>query len=152
MIKPLGTIMLINEGVESNKLKDHDVVTIKNPTEEDFSWKFGGEMYGIKTGEVKGFSKFVAFHLAKHLSSKMITSELEKTMTKKQRENRNDAIHYDISQLNIYDTHQRRIALYKILESKELVEKVMTSYPFKGFIGDMSLYEDFVSKSTAPQE
>lgn len=150
--------MLMNEGLDVSKLREHDAVFITNPTSEDFTHNFNGEPYTIKAGEVKSFSKFVTFHLAKHLSTKIITKDLEAKMTKKEREDRAAPIHGKIAQLNIYDTHERRIALYRILGNKDLAQMVIAQYPFKGFIGEMSEYEEFVrkskdsdTKSSAPQ-
>lgn len=135
---------LINIGVRAAELKEHDAVLVKNPTSEDFSWKFNGELYTVKTKEIKSFSKFVALHLAKHLSTKMIVDEATEKMTKKEREDKNAPIHGKISQLGTYDTPERRIALFKILENIELAEYCVTLYPFKGFVGDMEIYKQFV--------
>ena len=142
----------MNEGLDVKNLKEHDAVFLKNPTDENFAWKFNGQEYNVKAGEIKSFSKFVTFHLAKHLSTKMITESVERKLTKKQLENRNDPVHTQLSQLNIYDTHERRIALFKILGNEFLVEQVISQYPFKGFIGDMSVYKDFVQKQTVKED
>lgn len=133
---------MINEGLDVTHLKEHDSVFIKNPTSEDFSWKFNGEIYSLKKGDAKAFSKFVAFHLAKHLSTKMVVDSVH--LTAKQLENRNDPIHAKLSQLAVYDTHERRIALFKIFENSDLVVSCVSMYPFKGFLGDMQEYKDFV--------
>ena len=125
---------------------DLAAVEITNPPSEDFTWRFNGTPYTIKAGEKKAFAKPVSYHLAKHLSSKIAVAEAESTMTKTDRANSNAAIHTKISQLGSYDTPERRIALYKILGGTEHVTDVITHYPFKGFIGEMSLYEDFVNK------
>lgn len=128
---------------------DLSVVEINNPTSEDFGWRWNGELYEIKSGETKGFAKPVAFHLAKHLSTKMISDEALKGVPKKDMDNPNAAIHVKVAQLNTYDTHERRIALYKILQDPEKVLEVIQRYPFKGFIGDMSLYQKVVEKEEA---
>lgn len=133
-------------------MNELETVRITNPTSTDFTHRFNGQPFTIKAGESKEFSKMVAFHLAKHLSTKMITEEAEKRMTKKDRETPNAAVHLEIAQLATYDTHQRRIALYEILGDTNLVVEVIRAYPFKGFIGDMSLYEDFVKKSREKNE
>ena len=123
---------------------------IKNPTSEDFTWRYNGEPYTIKAKESATFVRPVAIHLAKHLSTQMVQGDLKNAMTKKDKENPNAAVHYKISQLAIYDTHERRIALYKILNDETLVLDVIKAYPFKGFIGEMNKYEDFVKKSKEP--
>lgn len=127
---------------------DLAVVQITNPTSEDFAWRWNGELYGIKAGETQGFARPVAYHLAKHLSTKMITEAATEKVVKKQLDNPNDQIHVKIAQLNTYDTHERRIALYKILQDGQKVLEVISRYPFKGFIGDMAEYEAFVEKSS----
>lgn len=130
---------------------DLSSVEITNPTSEDFTWRYNGTPYTVKAGEKKAFAKPVAFHLSKHLSSKMITAEAQSKMTKADALNSNAAIHTKIAQLGTYDTPERRIALYKIFGGVEYVTEVITHYPFKGFIGEMSLYQDFVEKQ-APKE
>ena len=138
----------MNEGIDLANLKEHDSLYIKNPTAEDFGWRFNGEMYSIRAGEEKSFSKFVVFHLAHHLATKMIVKDEEKKITPEDAKNMNAAIHLRIAQLGIYDTHERRIALYRILKRKELVEAVILCYPFKGFIGEMGEYERFMERQT----
>lgn len=128
---------------------DLSVVSITNPTSDDFSWRYNGELYPIKAGEVMSFAKPVAYHLAKHLSTKMISDEALKGIAKKDMDNPNAAIHVKVSQLNTYDTHERRIALYQILKDTQKVLEVIQRYPFKGFIGDMALYQAFVEKAEA---
>ncbi len=137
---------LINENLDTKNLKEFDSIFIKNPTSEDFSWKFNGESYSIKAEETKSFSKFVALHLAKHLSTKMVVGTAEAKMTKKEREDVNNPIHGKITQLSVYDTTERRIALFQILENVDLVTQVMSLYPFKGFIGDMEEYKSFTEQ------
>mgnify|MGYP001606124035 CR=1 FL=1 len=129
------------------ELKEYDSVVINNPTSEDFTQRFNGEPYTIKAGESKGYAKFVAFHLAKHLSTRMIESEIMEEMTNKDLGDPRSAIHSKISQLQVHDTHERRIALYKILGDEDLVVQVISAYPFKGFIGEMEVYKSFVEKS-----
>lgn len=126
---------------------DLESVQITNPTDADFTWRYNGTAYTILAKEAKQFAKPVAYHLAKHLSTKMVTDEIMKTATKKDMENPNAAIHVKAAQLTTYDTHERRIALYKILGDENRVVEVTRRYPFKGFIGEMSLYEEFVKKA-----
>ena len=123
-----------------------EVIEITNPTSEDFSWKFNGESFTIKAGEKKGFAGAVALHLAKHLSTKMICDEAIAKASKKDLTDPKAAIHVKISQLNTYDTHERRIALFKIFNDIDKVIKVIERYPFKGFIGDMDIYQKFVEQ------
>lgn len=129
--------------------EDLSAIEITNPTSEDFTWNYNGEPYTIKAGQAAVFAKPVAYHLAKHLSTKMIVQPLQETMTKKDRDDKNAPVHVKISQLSIYDTHERRIALYKILRKGDLVLDLITRYPFKGFIGEMSEYQKFVESEEA---
>lgn len=125
---------------------DLESVELTNPTDADFTWRYNGIPYTILAKETKQFAKPVAYHLAKHLSTNMVTDELMKTATKKDMDNPNAAIHVKAAQLTTYDTHERRIALYKILKDESKVPAVVQRYPFKGFIGDMNIYQEFVQK------
>ena len=128
---------------------DLSVVSITNPTSDDFSWRYNGELYTVKAEETAGYAKPVAYHLAKHLSTKMVSDEALKGVAKKDMDNPNAQIHVKVSQLHTYDTHERRIALYEILKDSQKVLEVIQRYPFKGFIGDMALYQSFVEKLEA---
>jgi len=129
-----------------------DTIELTNPSSEDFTWYYNREPYTIKAKETKTFSRYVAFHLAKHLSTSIIQGKEKAKMTKKQREDRTDSIHGKISQLGIYDTHERRMALYDMLKNVDYVKEVCRIYPFKGFIGNMALYEDYVKESQKPKK
>lgn len=129
--------------------EDLSAVNITNPTSEDFTWNYNGEPYTIKAGATTPFAKPVAFHLAKHLSTQMVVSPLQEGMSKKDIDNKNAPVHVKISQLSIYDTHERRIALYKILKNAQTVVELISRYPFKGFIGEMGEYQKFVEKEEA---
>ena len=135
----------MNEGLDINKLKEFDSVFIKNPTTEKFGWRFNGELYEIDSGETRSFSRNVAVHLAKHLSTKMVSDEKLKKATKKDLDDPRARIHSEISQMHIFDTPERRIALYKIFEHEGLIQLVMDKLKSKDIIGDMNLYRDFVS-------
>ena len=124
-----------------------EAIEITNPTSEDFTWNYNGEPYTIKAGDSKSFAKPVAYHLAKHLSTQMIVRDVKATATKKDIENPNAKIHVKVSQLSIYDTHERRIALYKVLKDTSKVLELITRYPFKGFIGEMDEYKKFIDKA-----
>src|SRR3990167_10738018 len=108
-----------------------DTITLNNPTTEDFTWNYNGEPYTIKAGEQKNFAQYVGFDLAKHLSSKMMNDEV----TPEQKKDR--AIELELAHRMVYDNPRRRIALYKILKSKDLVQALVKAYPFKGFVGEM---------------
>ena len=139
----------MNSELNVKNLKEHDSVFIKNPTSEDFSWKFNGELYTVKAGEEKAFSKYVSFHLAKHLSTQMVVEEATSGAKKKELEDPKSPLHGKVSQLNIYDTPERRIVLHKILGNEELVVEVIKAYPFKGFVGDMDLYKKYLDELKA---
>lgn len=122
-----------------------DTVVLYNPTLKDFTWKYNGEPYRIMAKERKPFAKYVGFHLAKHLSTQM----LHEAMTPEERKDRTKEA--ELAQRIVYDNPDRRIALYKIFGSKELVQEVINHYPFKGFQGEMSVYEKFVEKELAKE-
>lgn len=117
-----------------------DTINLINPTSKDFTQNFNGEPYTIKTGESKTFAQFVGFHIAKHLATKMVLD----TFSKKDRNDPKKAI--AIGQHTHYDNPKLRIALYKIFKDKDLVQKTILLYPYKGFIGEMDEYKNFVEK------
>jgi len=124
-----------------------DTIILTNPTASDFTWQYNGEAYTVPANSTKPFAKFVGYHLAKHLSSKMIQEELDKKLAKDKTKNPNQKASI-VSQAMIYDNPQRRITLYQILNDKEIVQEVIKAYPFKGFVGEMSEYEDYVRGQT----
>jgi len=128
-------------------MAEFDTIELYNPTDEDFLWKFNGEQYILPASSSKAFAQFVGYHLAKHLSTKIIEREATEELKKKKEmtpQQRGTAI----AQRVVYDSHWRRIALYQILKDTELVEKCISLYPFKGFVGNMELYKEFVTKSS----
>lgn len=133
-------------------MQELNVIEITNPTSSDFSWAYNGEKFTVKAGEKIGFAGSVSLHLAKHLSTKMICDEAMSKATKADLKNPNAAVHTKVSQLSTYDTHERRIALYKIFGNIDTVVKVIEKYPFRGFIGDMDEYQKFVEKSQGKPE
>ena len=127
-------------------MQELEVINITNPTSKDFSWRYNGELFTIKSGETQAFAKPVGFHLAKHLSTQMICDEEMSKATAKELKDPQAGVHVKVSQLNAYDTHERRIALYKILGHEDKVIQVIMNYPFKGFIGDMDEFQRYVDK------
>lgn len=125
-----------------------DTIVLTNPTKADFTVRFNGEPYSIAAGAQKSFPQFLGFHIAKHLSDSM----LAEAVVKLKKENSENPYKPEVGQLLVYDNPKRRIALYQILGSKELVESCMNSYPFKGFIGIMQDYDDYVAKVEAKGE
>lgn len=130
-------------------MSELDTLFVSNPTEEPFTVRFNGEQYTVPT-EGKHYPQHLAFHIAKHLSDLMLSKELIKLKmaTKKSDSPYNPAV----AQLQVYDNPKRRIALYDILGTKELVESCLKSYPFKDFIGQMSEYDDYVAKKEKKAE
>lgn len=125
-------------------MAEFDTVVLYNPTDEDYTHGFNGEPYTIEANTTKSFAQFVGFHLAKHLATKMVEDSISKKDKKEKP--------IMVAQKLIYDNPDLRIALYKILKNKELVQKVIAAYPYKGFVGEMSIYEDFVNKEETPKE
>ena len=132
--------------------EDLSSVEITNPTGENFTWNYNGEPYTVKANEMEAFAKPVSYHLAKHLSTKMVVDAAMAKMTKKEEADPKAAIHVKISQLSTYDTHERRIALFKILKDVDKVVELITRYPFKGFIGDMNEYKTFVESQDSKKQ
>src|SRR3990167_5436744 len=135
-------------------MAEFDAVKLTNPTSESFTWNYNGEPYTIGAGETKDFSRHVGFHLAKHLSSKIV--DLDYTEKNKkflfgnaQQDPRVRAAQAEHAQLMVFDNPKRRIALYKIFGDEKIAEEVIKAYPFKGFIGEMKEYVDFVEKAKA---
>jgi hypothetical protein len=120
-----------------------DTVSVRNPSKDDFTVRFNGEPYTVLAGETKHYPLYLSFHIAKHLSDKLLQSELLKATKGKQ----DSQFSPHVSQVMIYDTPKRRIALYDILKSKQLVEDCVKAFNFKGFIGEMSEYDDYVAQS-----
>jgi len=129
-----------------------DTLGLTNPTKLDFEVRFNGELYRVGAGEQKAFPEFLAFHIAKHLSDKILSVEIEKI----RKEHSENPYRPQIGQLMVYDNPKRRIALFDIFGTKEKVEACIAAYPFKSFIGEMNEYEDYVTKvmekSTKAQE
>lgn len=124
-------------------MAEFDTTHIKNVLKEDFEVRFNGEMYSVPAGETKTFPEFLAFHIAKHLSDKVLSTEIAKVKEK----NKDNPFNPQVAQLLVYDNAKRRIALFDILGSKELVERCINAYPFKDFIGTMEEYDKYVAKN-----
>ncbi len=125
-----------------------DTLWVYNPLKDDFKWKYNGEYYSISAEAGKNFPQGLAFHMAKHLSDAMLAPGWEKLQKQKTSGEENQAV----NQAVIYDTPQRRIALYNILGSKNLVEECIKNFNFKGFIGEISVYDDYVAKLQKKEE
>ena len=119
-------------------MSELDTITLFNPTSKDFTHNYNGEPYTIGSRDQKSFSKFVGFHLAKHLAVQMTVDE----MSAKEKKDKPLMVGQRVS----YDNHWLRINLYKILRDKNIVQDVIAAYPFKGFIGNMEEYETYVKK------
>ena len=119
-----------------------DSIRIKNPLSEDFICRFNGELYKVLAESEAYFPQFLSFHIAKYLSDLIISKEVEKVKKAKT----DNPFNPMVAQLEIYDNPKRRISLYDILGSKELVEQCLKVFPFKGFIGEMSEYDNYVDK------
>ena len=120
-----------------------DVITLFNPTAGDFIGTWNGEDYLLKADSSDSFSKYVGFHLATNLAKQMIND----SFTDEERSNVKKSVL--ISQTLLYDNPKLRIALYRILRSIPLVQECIMAYPYKGFVGDMDEYKNFVKKEEA---
>lgn len=121
-----------------------DTLYVTNPTSDDFTVNFNGEPYTVGAGEKKSYPEFLGFHIAKHLSDKILREEIAK-IRKKQTEN---PFRPQVGQLMVYDNPKRRIALYDILGDKTLVERCINAFPMKDFIGEIEEYDEYVEKQT----
>jgi hypothetical protein len=128
--------------------KEHESIEITNPTKQDFTVNFNGEPYTLSAGDTNKYSRFLAFHLAKHLSTRM----LEPEATKLKEEFKESVYVPQVGTLMNHDNPSRRIALYDILGSKNEVENFFIAIPLKSFIGDMSKYDAYVAKKEAKSE
>lgn len=121
-----------------------DTIEVQNPG-DDFTVRFNGEPYAVPAGQKKSFPKFLAFHVAKHLSDRSLGKEVAKL----KKEAKDNPFNPKNAQLTVYDNPRRRIALYDILGSRELVEECVASYPFGAFIGEMADYDRHVESKAA---
>lgn len=125
-----------------------DSIVVYNPTDKDFSCRFNGELYTVPAHGQKEWAQFLALHVAKHFSDALLNvqvEEIKKTPSE-------SPFRPEITQLIIHDNPKRRIALYTVLRNKENVERVITAFPFKGFIGEMNEYDAFVDSYNRPVE
>jgi len=150
-----------------------DQVYICNPTDEHFEQRYNGEVYSLKVHEETTLPYHLARHLAKHLSDRMMREEfrkIEQDFLKKHKTLTPTQVDQQLgtkkTMMTMQDIPERRIALYKVLQSKKEVLEVIKAYPqFKaevskgetkfGFIGEISIYDDFVDKfeqKDTPQE
>lgn len=126
-------------------MAEFETVVITNPTKADFTARWNGELYTVKAGASKSYPMFLAFHIAKHLT----TSMLEKEAGKLREEFKESVTVPQVSTLMNHDNPSRRIALYDVLATRELVESFFIHNPFKSFVGDMSIYDKYVEKKEA---
>lgn len=121
-------------------MAEFETIKVVNPTKEEFSVRFNGEMYVLKAGEEKSYPSFLGLHIAKHLSDKILSVEAKKLKEK----NKENPYVPEASQLMIHDNPKRRMSLFDILHSTDLVEQCILSFPFNGFVGEMETYSDYV--------
>lgn len=119
-----------------------DTIEVYNPLDTDFTVNFNGEPYTVLAGKSRPFPIFLALHIGKHLSDKMLAKDIEK-LKKSKTEN---PFRPENAQLMIHDNPMRRKYLYDIFSSEVAVEDCIKSHPFKGFIGDMQEYLDYARK------
>ena len=126
-----------------NKMSEFDTIPLFNPLTEQFMVRFNGEPYILAAKETKHFPVGLALHIAKHLSERCLFPKLlalkEKTGT-----NENPLV----GQLINYDNPERRIALFDILGKVDLVESAIKACNLKGFIGEIAVYDNYVSQKT----
>ena len=128
--------------------------TVTNPTTEDFTQRYNGEPYTVKAGETINYAKNVSFHIAYHLSAKILREEFpwSKKKTVDEKERNKEAVKF--SQLLLYDNPKRRMALYKILHDVMAVQEAISKFPivYRGYLegghlGTMDEYRAYVEKA-----
>lgn len=140
-----------------------DQIAICNPTDTDFEVKKDGEFYYLKKGEETIKPQHLARHMAKHLSDRMLLKDYYEYEAKVKR--KKEVVPEPIKMMmTMYDTPERRIALYKILKDRDEVEQIILSYPqFKtrinsdreiifSSVGDFEVYEDFIKVFEGKEE
>lgn len=128
--------------------KEFESIKITNPTKQDFSVRYNGELYELHAGVTDSYPRAVAFHMAKHLTTRMLEPEAQKL-----REEFKESVYIpQESTLMNHDNPSRRIALYDVLGNRGEVDKFFIAIPLKSFVGDMSIYDKHVEKKTAKLE
>lgn len=125
-----------------------DTIEVTNPTKEDFAVRFNGELYALQAGEKRAWPAFLANHIAKHLSDKMLCDEIAAL----KRVASDNPYRPQVAQLMVYDNPKRRMTLYQILKSEALVEECIKAFNFKSFVGNIRDYAEFVEKEDAKEE
>ena len=123
-----------------------DIIEVTNPTSEDFTVNYNGEPYLLKSGETKSFTKHVGYHIAKHLAHQMVNDSFTEKEYKDQKKS------LEIAKYSVFDNPKLRIALYKVLRDVHNVEQTVLAFPYKGFIGEMDEYKQFVENYNKPKE
>lgn len=123
-------------------MAEFETIELINPTADDFSVRWNGELYTVRAGESRAYPKFLAFHIAKHLSNLM----LQPAVKKLQEQYKESVYVPQEATLMNHDNPSRRIALYDLLRNKVLVEEFFVAIPLKSFIGEMSIYDEYVAK------
>ena len=124
-------------------MAEFDTIPLFNPLTEQFMVRFNGEPYILQPKETTYFPKGLAFHIAKHLSERLLAP---KQLSLKEKTGREE--NPLVGQLINYDNVDRRIALFDILGKVDVVESCIKACNLKGFIGNISEYDDYVSKKT----
>jgi len=125
-------------------MAEYETIEILNPLKEEVMVRFNGELYKLPAEAKKSYPKFLAFHMAKELSDKILVPELLKL----KKADKEKGYNPKNAQLVIYDNPSRRISLYQVLGSKDLVQECVEAFPFKSFIGEMSVYDEYVAKGS----
>lgn len=103
-------------------------------------------MTTLKAGATRSYPMYVAFHLAKHLTNKMLGKEAAVL-----REQYKESVYVpQEATLMNHDNPSRRIALYDVLGNKEAVQEFFLRVPLKAFVGDMTIYDRHVAEKSTP--
>jgi len=74
------------EDVPSSPNTSYDQTVIYNPMDEDFVCNWDGKPYTIGADATASFPEFLAYHIAKHLTEKILYSKVEKKIAEKVKE------------------------------------------------------------------
>ncbi len=137
---------------EIEKRSEFDTLEVYNPMDVEFVCRFNGELYKLGAKSSKTYPQFLAFHIAKHLSDKLLEPELLALKRKNDESKRPTAYNPRNAQLIIYDNVSRRKTLYNVFRDKELALLCIKQFPFKDFIGNVAEWEEYVLKAETPKE
>lgn len=139
-------------------MSELDQIYVENPFDEDYILRYNGEAYKLGPHEGRAMAQHLARHFAKHMSDKLCAEDFVKAKTKFEKNGKKmpDPLK---TQITMFDSPERRIALFKCLRNKDEVLATLLAYPqFKAELtpegkvynltGDPKKYEDFIESES----